>query len=189
MINIFSKSNINFCNYILIKLKMAVTINDTFLDAIKTNKFDVVKTLIAIKDNIGLDINAKDYGGWTSLMWASADGHKELVELLLAKRAEGEPAEIEAKNLIGWNSLLLASRNGHKEIVELLLKNGADINAKDSYGWTALMFASNFCHTEIVKILEDFAAKSYIIRVPPGVSPKIVFDATATEVTVDISAN
>jgi ankyrin repeat protein len=142
-----------------------MSINDTFLDAVKNNKLDTVKALIAVKDSINLDINAKALDGWTSLMSASWKGHKEIVELLLKNGAD-----INAKNSDGWTALMSASWKGHKEIVELLLENGADINAKNSGGWTALMLASNNGHSEahqaIVELLlmngADIEAKNLL---------------------------
>jgi ankyrin repeat protein len=176
---------------------MASAITDTFLDAVKNNKLEVVKTLIAVKDSIGLEIDAKNSDGWTALITASCIGQKEIVEIILKNKAD-----IEAKDLSGWTALMWASYHGRKEIVELLLKNGAEINAKNSHGWTALMYASacvSTTHKEIIKILKDAAAKAkteagskttvYTIRVPPGIWPKIIFDATATEITVSANAN
>jgi ankyrin repeat protein len=130
-----------------------MSINDTFFDAVKNNKLDVVKTLIAVKDSINLDINAKASDGRTALMLASDNGHKEIVELLLKNGAD-----IEAKDSHGWTALMWASYHGRKEIVEFLLKKRgeaepADINAKNSYGDTALLLASVKGHKEIVELL------------------------------------
>jgi ankyrin repeat protein len=71
-------------------------------------------------------INNKDNNGYTALMIASENGHKEVVELLLNKGAN-----INYKNDDGYTALMLASAKGHKNIVELLLNKGAHIDYKN----------------------------------------------------------
>ena len=41
----------------------------------------------AVKQNLaaGADVNAKDGNGWPPLHWSAWKGHKEIVELLIAK--------------------------------------------------------------------------------------------------------
>ena len=56
-------------------------------------------------------------------------GHKEVVELLIAKGAD-----VNAKNDGGYTPLHQAAINGHKEIAELLIEKGANVNAKDGIG-------------------------------------------------------
>jgi len=65
-------------------------------------------------------VNVKDEYGWTALMLASRNGHKEVVKLLLKKGAD-----VNAKNKGGWTALMLATLYGHKEIVEILKSYGA----------------------------------------------------------------
>ena len=107
----------------------------------------------------GADINAtevrEDSGvfvrGLTALMMASANGHTEIVKLLL-----GKGAEVNVKNTDdGVTALFMASANGHTEIVKLLLDKGADVNVKNIYGITALFMASAHGHTEVAKLLLD----------------------------------
>ena len=66
--------------------------------------------------------------GWhTPLHDAVSRGHKEVIELLIAKGAD-----VNAKDSTFGRTLLhIAAREGHKEIVELLLAKGVDVNAKD----------------------------------------------------------
>ena len=72
----------------------------------------------------GADINAtevrEDNGvyvrGLTALMMASANGHTEIVKLLLDKGAD-----VNVKNTYGITALFTASVHGHTEIVKLLL--------------------------------------------------------------------
>ena len=55
------------------------------------------------------------------LVWASSNGHLEIVRLLLEHGADVHARDDEV--------LIWASRNGHLEVVRLLLNKGADIHA------------------------------------------------------------
>ena len=65
------------------------------------------------------DVNAKDKLGRTPLRIAAYWGHKEIVELLIAKGAE-----VNAKTAIGSTPLDRASTFNHTEIIDLLRKHG-----------------------------------------------------------------
>lgn len=62
----------------------------------------------------GADIEHRDMGGWTSLMWASYRGHTAIAAFLLDKGAD-----IFAHGNYHLGSLLWASGRGHTEIVRL----------------------------------------------------------------------
>jgi ankyrin repeat protein len=53
------------------------------------------------------------------LLWAAKNGHKEVVKLLLAVKADAN-----AKNKQGETALIFAARNGYKDVVELLRQHG-----------------------------------------------------------------
>jgi hypothetical protein len=64
-------------------------------------------------------VNAKDIiVGWTSLHWASDNGHIKIVEMLLKQ----DRIEVNAKTNNGTTALQMASNSGHTEIVKLLKK-------------------------------------------------------------------
>ena len=76
-----------------------------------------------------------DYTVSSPLLEAAAKGHKEIVELLIANKAD-----INITDLTGSNPLMKAAREGHIEIVRLLVANGADINASSPQGGTTALF-------------------------------------------------
>ena len=79
-------------------------------------------------------------------------GHKEVVELLIAKGAD-----VNAKDMFGKTPLHHAAGYGRKEIVELLIAKGADVNAKGKYGITPLDLADN---KEIAALLRKHGGKT-----------------------------
>ena len=88
-----------------------------------------------------MDVTASD-------MFASQNGHYQVVELLLKENADPN-----LQDLDGVTALMFASQNGHYQVVEDLLKENADPNFQDQDGWTALMFGSQNGHYEVVEFL------------------------------------
>ncbi len=80
-----------------------------------------------------------DESGWTPLHYATAFDHKDIVELLLANKAE-----VNAKDKEGKSPMHLAVLYWWRDpiIAKLLLAKGADANAKDNEGRTPLYFAT-----------------------------------------------
>ena len=71
--------------------------------------------------------------GGTPLLWASAAGQAEVIELLIKRGAN-----VNAVTSDGGNALLVAAFLGHEKTVEVLLRNGAKINATNIRGETPL---------------------------------------------------
>jgi ankyrin repeat protein len=87
--------------------------------------------------------------GWTALMYAAINGHKEVVEFLLQKGAEPDARDKVSYALAcrwkfwlisdvilfcqwGRTALMYAARNGHETVVEMLLQDeDTDIHATD----------------------------------------------------------
>jgi ankyrin repeat protein len=114
----------------------------------------------------GMDVNAvgqaiqyprvaQSDAAWTSLHWAALEGHKEIVELLIAKGAT-----VDSKKTDGWTPLHEATRKGHKEIVELLIRKGADANAMTYDGESALNLSEG--KIDIESILNQAGGKTGI---------------------------
>ena len=87
-------------------------------------------------------------GGWTPLHSAVRQGHREIVELLIANGTD-----VNSRDSTGKSSLHDAALEGHKEIVELLIIKGADLNAESGYYGTPLHVAAGIGHKEIVELL------------------------------------
>jgi len=89
-----------------------------------------------------------DMYGFTPLHFAAIKGQAELVQLLLARKAD-----VEAQTSSGSTALNLAARNGQKVVVELLLANKASINTTDNNGWTPLHTAAALDRKDVVELL------------------------------------
>jgi DUF1680 family protein/ankyrin repeat protein len=72
----------------------------------------------------GIDIHMKDTRNRTALHYAAEDGHKEIVELLLANGADVNIGE----RYYNRTAAEFAMGRDHKEIVELLISKGANIS-------------------------------------------------------------
>ena len=99
----------------------------------------------------GADVHAADvFQHATALMWASAEGHLEVVDLLLEAGADpNRQAHVnpltERHNADfptgGFTALMWAARNGDEAIVRRLVAGGADMRLKNGDGASATMIA------------------------------------------------
>lgn len=145
------------------------------------------------------DINAYSTDRWSStpLMYAlaaslelaSANGHVEIVRLLLHKgsdvmrqgrvyenalMAASDNGHQEAVQLLlesgadaNWgNPLRAASISGHEKIAKLLLKHGADVNPRDRNTESALYLASRHGRENLVTLLLEYGAS---VNAPGGI--------------------
>jgi len=99
-----------------------------------------VENLIAGK----ADVNARDAGSWTALMYAAGsegkDGNSILQKLLEAG------ADPRARTAMGQTAMMAVAASSYevRERLRLLQQAGGDINIQDANGQTALMFAARF---------------------------------------------
>lgn len=128
--------------------------------------------------NTEIDVNIEDdLDGYTALHWASRNGFKDIVEILIKKGAKINPNSHghqekttkteydetgyyskEVPLYIDRNKhhtpLFLASKFGRHSVVELLIFHGADINTVDNEGNTPLILAAGWSnHIGIVNLL------------------------------------
>ena len=116
--------------------------------AAKNGQTEIVKLLLQLPKEKGIDPNARDGLDMTPLHWAVENGHTQIVELLLQHGADPN-----ATNTV----LHLAAYKGHTQIVKLLLQHGADPNATNKV-FKALRLAAQEGHAQIVKLLLQHGA-------------------------------
>ncbi len=101
----------------------------------------------------GVNVDAANEAGWTSLMWAASYGHTATVSEL-----ERLGANVEAADDRGWTSLMFAADEGHTGTVSELVRLSANVEAADNKGWTSLMWAARDGNTAIVSELVRLGA-------------------------------
>lgn len=114
-----------------------------------------LRWLFARDSNINIQC-IKDTTGQcnTALMFASAEGHLNVVCELLSKNADPNIGRMSDD----CTCLMWASTKGHLDIVHELILYGAKVNATRNNGLTALMMACDAGHLKIVnKLLEEGA--------------------------------
>ncbi|RFU48217.1 ankyrin repeat domain-containing protein [Paraburkholderia sp. DHOC27] len=89
------------------------------------------------------EVNKK---GWAPLHYAAANGHDDVVKLLL-----DHSAYVDAGSPNGTTPLMMAARGNHVSTVKLLLDNGADLNVKNQIGLNALDFAKHYKAPDVVE--------------------------------------
>ncbi|MGV2437806.1 MAG UNVERIFIED_CONTAM: ankyrin repeat domain-containing protein [Anaerolineae bacterium] len=93
---------------------------------------------------------SKTLPGRTALLWASENGHEEVVKALLAHNK----VDVNLQDSVGRTALCWASVNGHVEVVKALLNNDkVNVSLHDRFSRTALLRASENGHLEVVMAL------------------------------------
>ncbi len=101
----------------------------------------------------GVDANAINKLGRTSIVTAAWRGHAHIVSSLLNAGVEIDAADNQGRTGLSW-----AAINGYPKIVDLLLEEAALVDVRDHEGLTPLMRASWNGHEEIVNLLIDAGA-------------------------------
>ena len=114
-------------------------------DAAADGKLEAVKQILR-KD--ARQVNARDSVGATPLHWAAAEGHPEVVTLLLASGAD-----VNAQATNGVTPLKSAAHRGQVDTATLLLAHGADVDLTDKEGQTSLHNAAFRGHLAVVRLL------------------------------------
>jgi ankyrin repeat protein len=120
---------------------------DDMLFAVRENRTEAVFDLL----RRGMDPNTADPSGTTLLMYVAANGNEQLLEILLANRANALK-----QNKYGDTALALAALNGHLNVVRRMVDYGAQINGPE---WNALHYAVFNGHAEIVRFLVSKGAR------------------------------
>jgi pectate lyase len=129
-------------------------------EAAAVGDIDLIRSII----KKGTEVDAREDTFYkTALHRAAISGHKDVVELLLAKGAD-----IEAGKFHIGTALHYAAEKGHKEIAELLIAKGADVNAKrrgHPAGDTPLHSAVRAGYKDIVELLLSKGAEVSSIHI------------------------
>ena len=123
-------------------------VNEEFFNAARTGNLKVVRELVnskAVDPNFTLD------RGTTALMYASANGHIQLVKYFVGMRVN-----VNAKDPYGTTALMWAAAKGHKQVVEYLLTKGADPSVRRDDGRNAEEIAKKWGKTQIVQLLAKY---------------------------------
>lgn len=94
--------------------------------------------------------DAKDFDGWTPLMYAVQRGDKETA-LLLTRVG----ADVNRADNFGLTALAHAAHSGSSSLVRTLIDLGADCTIQDQSQRTPLYYAQASGHTEAAKIIEN----------------------------------
>ncbi|MHC4464267.1 MAG: ankyrin repeat domain-containing protein [Planctomycetota bacterium] len=113
----------------------------------------VVQRIFGAKESLDIALEQKLTDATTPLHLAAEKGHKDVVELLVAKGAD-----IGAKDTDGDTPLHSAAGADHRDVAELLIANGADLNVKNNDGRTPLDVALSQRHNDIAKLLVEAGA-------------------------------
>lgn len=121
--------------------------------ACSLGNYDVVRDFLKSEEKN--NINVKNRGGWSPLMYASYVGHETVVTLLL----DDGKVDVDVRtDKLSATALMLAASCGNEGVVYFLLQSGADIHATDKNGCTALFYATLQGHQNVVKMLLDNGA-------------------------------
>ena len=115
----------------------------------------ITELIIALLEMGVGGVNQQDFAGRTPLLWAAANGHEDVVKLLLTQ--SGVNADLADKNS-GQTPISWASRNGHEPVVRLFLARD-DVNPDQPSHCvsqqTPLSWAAGNGHDGVVKLLLD----------------------------------
>ncbi|MEV1173697.1 ankyrin repeat domain-containing protein, partial [Nonomuraea sp. NPDC049784] len=95
-------------------------------------------------------VNGRESGGWTSLLWAAANGHAATAGALIEAGAE-----VDGANDDGDTPLSLAARRGALGVVQVLLEAGADAGKYDGDGDSPLDIATSWVGVHLESALLD----------------------------------
>ncbi|KAK5905806.1 hypothetical protein CgunFtcFv8_001729 [Champsocephalus gunnari] len=144
--------------------------------ACSIGQYDVVSGCIKERE---VDLNGKNIGGWTPLMYASYIGHDNIANLLLEAGVN-----VNATTAKGLTPLMLAASCGNESIAYFLLQHGAELELKDTRGWTALFHCTSTGHQQMVRFLLDNNADANVKEPLSGFTTLMEAAASGHEIIV-----
>jgi ankyrin repeat protein len=134
------------------------------LAAARSGSVPTVRLLLAR----GVDVNhAETFQQTTALMWAAAEGHIDVVDLLIEAGADpnrqGHVTTLTERHNAdhptgGFTALMFAARAGNETLVRRLLTRGANINLKNGDGASAAMVAMYNDRFDVAKTLIELGS-------------------------------
>ncbi|WAR06507.1 ANKS3-like protein [Mya arenaria] len=125
--------------------------------------YDCVKEHIA---NDLVDVDHRNKGGWTALMYACYIGHESIVSQLL-----DQGVSVNLRNGKKETALMLAASCGNDRVGRLLCNQGAELECQDERGWTALFHATYSGHQNMVGFLLKQGANMHAVLIDNHVTP------------------
>ncbi|KAM6897154.1 LOW QUALITY PROTEIN: ankyrin repeat and SAM domain-containing protein 3 [Xenentodon cancila] len=144
--------------------------------ACSIGQYDVVVDCITKRE---VNLDGKNFGGWTPLMYAAYIGHDNIANLLLEAGVNVNSATAK-----GLTPLMLAASCGNESIAYFLIQQGAELELKDSRGWTALFHSTSTGHQQMVKFLLDNNADGNVKEPGSGFTPLMEAAASGHDVIV-----
>ncbi|KAJ3300427.1 hypothetical protein HK104_000485 [Borealophlyctis nickersoniae] len=129
----------------------------TLMKAAYRGHVKIIRALLAR----GVDVDARDAGNHTALVWAALCGNLDAVKCLVSEgRANVNGAQGEARLAARLSPLMASVFNGHVDVAECLLNSGADVNLRvgPGNGRTALMVAAWTRREPLVLLLKQRGA-------------------------------
>jgi ankyrin repeat protein len=116
---------------------------------------DIVALLAPLSDcSYSCRISDSDVRVQPSLLAAAANGHADIVDLLLLQNGD----LINQTDSRGHTAVSVAAKLGHLNVVEILVQHGADLNIRSNKGGgTPLQKARKYKQEHVVKFLIDRA--------------------------------
>ncbi|XP_039527712.1 ankyrin repeat and SAM domain-containing protein 3 [Pimephales promelas] len=149
--------------------------------ACSIGQYDVVTECIRRGE---VDLDGKNIGGWTPLMYAAYIGHDSIANLLLETGIS-----VNTTTSKGLTPLMLAASCGNESIAHFLLQHGAQLECKDVHGWTALLHSTANGHQQMVKFLLEHHANANVKEPLSGFTPLMEAAASGHEIIVQYLLN
>lgn len=109
--------------------------------------------------NANMDSEVSLDGGKTALMYASGNGHAEMVNTLLSAGAN-----VNAATRHGGTALTFAGFNNHVRIAQSLIEQGADVDSSSLDGTTPLIEAARRGNVDMVRYLLGLKADRNVVN-------------------------
>lgn len=110
---------------------------------------------VKVLADLGADLKATTFGGWTTLHYAAYGGHSQVADFLIKA---GIPVDVPDSG--GESPLYYAIETGNLVMTEWLISHGADINHENYKGETPLDTALGTPHKQLVEYLKKRGAKA-----------------------------